>query len=212
MDTDPSYFIIFQSSRNDLRTRGFTLIEMMVSLMIFSVVAVVALGAVIKIVSTNQKAQTLESAITNMNFALDSMSRDLRVGSSYVCGTTPAFPMAGNNCSGGVTGSTGAVIVFQSPKFDSNDNCYLSYAYRFNPVTSTNISIQKAQQITCGASAAWGSWSPIVSSNVTITSSYIQVSNDPYPLIYIEITGYAGDKELDRTYFDMDTAVSPRTP
>ena len=65
--------------------RGFTLVEMIVSLGIFAVVAVVALGALVRIMTANQKAQTLQSAMTNISFALESMSRELRSGITYHC-------------------------------------------------------------------------------------------------------------------------------
>ena len=198
-------------ARRSSHGRGFTLIEMIVSLMIFAVVAVVALGAVIKVVSTNQKAQTLQSSITNMNFALDAMSRDLRVGSTFFCSNNiSAIPSSGNTCSLGVTGSSGAIIVFQSPKTaPGNSSCFLEYAYRFNPQGSI-VTLEKAQQSACGI---WSAFTPIVStSDVTITSYYLRLSTASYPLIYIEVSGYSGLKVLDRTYFDVETALSPRTP
>ena len=198
------------------RRRGFTLVEMIVSLMIFAVVAVVALGAVIKIISTNKKAQTLQSAITNVSFALDAMSRDVRVGSSYYCannaGTSPGTLVSsgGNTCSSGFSGSSGAIFVFQSPKTDpSSPTCHLDYSYRFNPQSGGTFTLEKAQQTSCGV---WGTFTPIVSSDVTISSYYLMVSNSTYPLVYVEISGYAGTRVTERTYFDINTALSPRTP
>ena len=64
-------------------SQAFSLVEMIVSMAIFSVVAVIALGALTKIIASNRKAQSLQSSITNLNFMLDSMSRELRVGAYY---------------------------------------------------------------------------------------------------------------------------------
>lgn len=58
---------------------------MMVAVSIFSLVMMVAIGAVLSIVSANKKGQALSSVINNLNFALESMNRDLRTGSGYVC-------------------------------------------------------------------------------------------------------------------------------
>ena len=65
---------------------GFTLIEIMVAVSIFAMVMVVAVGAVLSIVAANKKAQALNSVITNLNFALEGMMRDLRTGYDYDCG------------------------------------------------------------------------------------------------------------------------------
>jgi prepilin-type N-terminal cleavage/methylation domain-containing protein len=64
---------------------GFTLIEIMVAVSIFSIVMLVAIGAVLSIVSANRKAQSLNAVINNLNFALEGMARDLRTGYDYDC-------------------------------------------------------------------------------------------------------------------------------
>ena len=65
--------------------KGFTLIEVLVSVSIFSIVMLVATGAVFSIVEANKKTHTLKSVMTNLNFALESMARDMRVGFRYAC-------------------------------------------------------------------------------------------------------------------------------
>ena len=65
--------------------RGFTLIEIIVSLMIFSIVVLVALSALVKIIDANKKAQTLQDSVINLSFTLESMSREMRSGSDYYC-------------------------------------------------------------------------------------------------------------------------------
>lgn len=71
---------------NTTRQRGFTLIEIMVAVSIFSMVVLVAIGAVLAIVSANKRAQALNSVIANLNFAIEGMVRDLRTGYDYDCG------------------------------------------------------------------------------------------------------------------------------
>lgn len=65
--------------------RGFTLVEMMVSVAIFAVVMTISLGALLAMSESDRKAQTLKSVINNLNFSLDSMSRAIRTGTSYHC-------------------------------------------------------------------------------------------------------------------------------
>ena len=64
---------------------GFTLIEMIVSLGVFSVVVTTAVGAMLMLISTNQQLQGEQSVMTNLAFALDTMTREIRTGYNYYC-------------------------------------------------------------------------------------------------------------------------------
>jgi prepilin-type N-terminal cleavage/methylation domain-containing protein len=66
--------------------RGFTLVEMIVSVALFSVVMLVSTAALLSLVAANRKAQALESVMNNLNITLDGMLRALRMGSSFHCG------------------------------------------------------------------------------------------------------------------------------
>lgn len=65
--------------------QGFTLVEMIVSLAIFSIVVTVSVGALLVLVGTNQQLQGEQSVMTNLSFALDSLTREIRTGSGYYC-------------------------------------------------------------------------------------------------------------------------------
>lgn len=65
--------------------QGFSLIEMMVSVTIFSIVMLIGASSVLAIVNANRKAQSIKSVVNNLNFALETMSRNIRVGTTYRC-------------------------------------------------------------------------------------------------------------------------------
>jgi len=205
---------------------GFTLVEMIVSLALFSVVATVSLGALIKIVSANKKAQTLHATITNLNFALETMSREMRVGRKYTCydftdpvvPTLKAFeerdcPLVNNH-----------QIAFQSSKefFISGNNgstCRQIIAYRFwNNTLNSGLggyTIEKAEQQACGDFLDDIKFVPMISlEDVSITDVRLSVKSDPdkYPLAFIKISGFAGVRERERTDFTVQTAISARFP
>lgn len=75
----------FEFKQTTNKQKGFTLIEMIVSLAIFAVVVTTAVGALLAIVSTNRQLQGEQSIMTNLTFALDSMTREMRTGFSYYC-------------------------------------------------------------------------------------------------------------------------------
>jgi prepilin-type N-terminal cleavage/methylation domain-containing protein len=214
---------------------GFTLVEIIVSLAIFSVVSVVAVGALLKIVDANKKAQSIQSAMTNLNYALESMSRELRVSNVFYCDDSVSNTGTWGNYSGtGLENQScvigqGKAIIFKTsaPAIDSSNNkCSynLIAGYRFINDSGV-IRMQKANQprpSTCAGGSALGDteYRDIISvSNVNITGFNLGVLYDSstrpdltrqYPLALIRIAGYAGVRERDKTYFDVETAISAR--
>lgn len=81
------------------RTSGFTLVELIVSVGLFSIVVVIAMSAYLALISLDRKARATNDIMTNLSFVMESMSRNIRTGTTFDCGGlgTPV-PM---NCSGG---------------------------------------------------------------------------------------------------------------
>jgi len=73
----------FKKERNF--SRGFTLIELMVATALFIIAMIMTMGSLTVSNSTSKKAQQLGLAMENVNFAMESMTRSLRIGSNYVC-------------------------------------------------------------------------------------------------------------------------------
>ncbi len=74
---------------------GFTLIEMMVAVTLFSVVMLIGVGALLSLIDANRRAQAINSVVNNMNAALEGMSRSIRVGTTYHCRISSAAPFPG---------------------------------------------------------------------------------------------------------------------
>ncbi len=68
------------------KEKGFTLIEMLVSIALFSVVLTVTLGTIVTIADSNKKARSLMSVMGNLNFAVDGITRSIKTG--YGVGTS----------------------------------------------------------------------------------------------------------------------------
>lgn len=67
--------------------RGFTLIEMLVAVSLFTIVMTISIGSLLDMVSANRKAQAIQSVMNNLNVALDGMVRNARMGTNYHCGS-----------------------------------------------------------------------------------------------------------------------------
>ncbi len=74
--------------KKKVQTGGFTLVELIISVGIFSLLMVLSVGALLAVVSANKNAQGIKSAVENLNFSLETMARTIRSGSNYVCEDT----------------------------------------------------------------------------------------------------------------------------
>lgn len=66
--------------------RGFTLVEMIVSLGIFTIVLFIATSAFLTVVNADRKSRAVRIAADNLNLALEDMSRKIKTGTTYNCG------------------------------------------------------------------------------------------------------------------------------
>lgn len=64
---------------------GFTLIELMVATSIFMMVILSALGALMITSNAAKESKALRYAMDNVNFAMDTMTRNIRLGSDFHC-------------------------------------------------------------------------------------------------------------------------------
>ena len=64
--------------------KGFTLIEMLVSVAIFSIIITMIMGTIVTITDASRKARTLTEVMNNLNFSFESMTRTLKTAKSIV--------------------------------------------------------------------------------------------------------------------------------
>lgn len=76
--------------------RGFTLVEMMVSIGIFSIVMLVATSAYYNLIALDRQARATNVVVDNLSFAVDAMTRGMRTGSGYQCVATGGNDTTGN--------------------------------------------------------------------------------------------------------------------
>ena len=98
---------------------GFTLVEMIVS-RYFSIVVTTAVGAMLVLISTNQQLQSEQNVMTNLSFALDTMTREIRTGYNYYCTTSDTNPSGEtkNDCLGARNTTKLGVSFLRRKQFD----------------------------------------------------------------------------------------------
>lgn len=217
------------------RQSGFTLLEMIVALGIFMVVAVFAVAALVRITGLNRQAQTLYSSMNNLSFAMETMSREMRVGSNFVClsdatgWTQNGATALSNNLSSpqctivAPTVSTGSskaqLIAFQSANNPDTSclavkNFPLVHAYAFVPSVNGNWLLEEARQNSCTDTLTYPtSFSPILDPTLTLTGYELGAyanSTAPFAWIFMRLKGYAGVRTQDQNSFDIQTSISQR--
>jgi len=191
------------SMRNS--TSGFTLIEIIVAISLFTVVAFISVGALLTVADANRKAQVLKTVMNNLNFSLESMSREIRVGSTYYCnditeGTVPGGFTIPRNCSTG-----GNFFAFETSGGNSGSSLD-QVMYRLNG----NI-IEKSVD-------GGNNFIDLTPPELRIESSnglrfYVTgalAGDTKQPKVTIVIKGEAGLKDKIVTDFSLQTSVSQR--
>ncbi|HEX8946812.1 MAG TPA: type II secretion system protein [Candidatus Paceibacterota bacterium] len=92
-----------------MRTRrGFTLIELMVAVGIFSIIMLLASSAYLALLAANRNERSSTEAVNNLTAAIDAMARDIRTGS---CGSNQCVP--GTNTTFTFTSADGCAVTYR---------------------------------------------------------------------------------------------------
>lgn len=192
---------------NSSHRRGFSLIELLVSMALFIVVLTIGVGALMVLISSNAKAQNMQAAVSNIQFALDSMSREIRTGYAYYCSTSAGSDIAGdltevNDCDKGIY-----LSIIEGGKSLTQGLNNRRIGYRYN---SGDQSVERK----IGA----GQWVRLTDPNVNVTDMHFNVANSgnkesgnslqPNVTIFLrgEVEGL-NDTEAD---FTLQTTVTSR--
>ena len=184
--------------------------EMMVAIAVFSLVMVTAMSALLNVIDANNKARAIKTSINNVSFALEGISKDMRVGTEYACGNnniidnTPDCPTGGN------------IIRYRSIRADvESSGIKRKYAY-FKFSNKQMYSCFQKGTNNCINDA---DFSPITSTEVEITKATFYVlgvtnstaaTNKTQPRMILTIRGVAGAKTKIQSTFDLQTTVSQR--
>lgn len=80
-----------------MRNRGFSLLELIVAMGVFSIAAVVVVGSFISLLDAQRRAVANQTAMDNIRFAMDAMAKEIRTGSNYAntCSFADYIPATG---------------------------------------------------------------------------------------------------------------------
>ncbi len=169
------------------RIKGFTLIELIISVGLFSIVAVIAASAYLNLVAIDRTTRATSDLVNNMTFVMNSIASNLRTGTAY------------KGCSPDGNGTCSAIT------FTDATGCDTTYRYLNN-----NISISQTGGPTCTESGQ------LVDSKIKVTDTkFILMGNttagDTYePQVIIYISGSLSTGSTKQSTFTIQTTATQR--
>jgi prepilin-type N-terminal cleavage/methylation domain-containing protein len=100
--------------------RGYTLLEIMVSVGLFTIVMVIAMGAYVTLIGLDRKTRATNDVTSNLSFVVESIARSIRTGTEYMCGGGPV----------GVADCIGGSSTFS---FTNDQGSRITYRLKANP-------------------------------------------------------------------------------
>ncbi len=202
---------------NDRRnTRGFFLVELIVAISIFGIVMSISIGSLVSALDANRKTQALSSVLNNLNVVLDTMTKNIAVGTHYHCEAASEFPPEPQDCNV-ETGGAGEISFLFNEDIDHDGSLNDTITYAFEPGTPER-SGYISRTITNGETGFETGPTRMTAPEVNITDMRFYVSgstpNDseqPKVQIYIAGSSLAGPR-IGVTEFKVQTLVSQRIP
>ncbi len=192
------------SFRNNKNNRGFSLIEMMVSIALFAIVVTTSVGTLLVLVDANAKSQSIQIAINNLSFAIDVMTRQIRTGTDFYCANNQPAITSGSSLKSGVSdcANGGSAIAFT----DTRTGQRVSFALAHPNGTTIQRRIDGV-----GGNA----WLDMTGSNINITNLDFVVtgsgpSDDVQPSVTIFVEATVGDVTGLGSQFEIQTSVVQR--
>ncbi len=201
-----------------MEKRGFTLVEVLVATAIFVVVMLVAITALLASQRSAKQGQAIRSALDNIQFTLESITRSGRLGTQYTCipsGATYVNISGGQDCATAplsVTSGVGFAFALYDPILTTTDG----YAFYLGTKTGGGGAIFRCV-VRNGTSITFGS----TGGCVAVTSPDIDVmafttvvegadmSDGIQPSVKIIIEGKAIVSGVQTPFF-IQTLVSQR--
>jgi type II secretory pathway pseudopilin PulG len=192
--------------------RGFTLVELIVSLALFIIVVFIVTSAFLTIANLYKKAQTTRIAMDNLSVALESMVRNIRTGSFYNCVDNSSFykPTGAwtNTISpGGDCASGGDYLIYQAA-----DGSVMGYT-RFGK--SGGAGCDPANGKICvrkNDSLKLLTGSDIIITNLKFYVTGTALGSSDQPHVAIVVQGIAGNDPRTQSKFSIYTSVTQRIP
>lgn len=170
---------------------GFTLMEVMVSVSIFTIIVTIGIGSLLTVNKTLQKTRSERQAIDSFSYAVDTMTRRLRTGTNYE--SLDSSTISFNEQTGEVNddNGTGNIITFERKYRPDSQFGYIEMTEKNSTGTILNID-------------------EITPPEINIENFYVEVFKDGgQPMAKLSIKAKMSNIKQD-SIISLQTAVSQR--
>ncbi|MCK9352396.1 MAG: type II secretion system protein [Candidatus Paceibacterota bacterium] len=191
--------------------RGFTIIELVVAVGIFSMVFVSVSGAFISVIDSYQKVTNTRTNVDNLTTAIESLTRGAKTGTNFHCSSSSGNFDTPMDCAGG--GNYFSFTNKNIPRPPGRENDPI--VYRFVPcVTPPAAYCDRIQRSDDGGSTYY----PVTVAPPAITIQSVKfyvIGSDPFPnevqpQAIIVLRGTVGVKPKIVVPFSIQTTLSQR--
>lgn len=198
-------------------TAGFSLIEVLVSLSIFTIVVTICVGALYTLIEANSRSRNSQSIATNLSFTLDSLTREIRTGRDYYCavGGSASLPFDADDETTQDCATGGAAFSFNEggQSLTSNTpNDSRRIAYRLQ---NGKLQRRLGNGDGIGGVNDAADWYDLTSDDVVIERLrfYVEGSergDDNAPIVTVFLSGTVGDEDVTQSDFSIQTTIPQR--
>lgn len=147
------FFSKFQIINSKFYHHGFTLVELLISVSVFSTAVVIGVGALYSAQQINIKLQATHIIMDSINLSLETVTRNIRYGSNFYCSNNLAdkATLSVGDCIYSTTDSSsgGALIVFKLVSGGTNDRIayYIENGHLMEAISNGGTLIGTPKQI-----------------------------------------------------------------
>ncbi len=170
---------------------GFTLMEVMVSVSIFTIIVTIGIGSLLTVNKTLQKTRSERQAIDSFSYAVDTMTRRLRTGTNYE--SLDSSTISFNEQTGEVNddNGTGNIITFERKYRPDSQFGYIEMTEKNSTGTILNID-------------------EITPPEINIENFYVDIYKDGgQPMAKLSLKAQMTNQKQD-SIISLQTAVSQR--
>lgn len=203
-----------------VKSRGFTVIEIMVAVAIFSIIMVLGIGAVLNISNAHKKTEHVREVIDTLHFITEDISRNIRLGSVYNCQVSTGAIDEPEDCTFNAGSAPYYSIAFESVNGDTTDPDD-QVVYRIVEVAGSNPSygriVKGVAGTTCDTSSSGSGCSTLTPDDIQIDMSKSgfnvynaeAVGSGEQPYVLLRIVGKTMHKNIESP-FAVQTVISQR--
>ncbi len=201
------YMSIYSLHKRSIN-KGFTLVEMLVAVSIFTIVMTTAMGTLVVMLTAGSVAQSAQSLTMNLSFAVDSMARNIRTGYDYHCSNTVTADGAALTSSRADCATGARVLVLTEGRTGYR------VAYQYNAASDA---LYQKVDIPSGEPGGpdYGSWVRLTSEDIKIDPFEFTVvgstaGDSVQPMVRITLTAAPADSRTQILPYYIQTTVTSK--